>query len=76
LQLAIKKGYRVAIISGGTSEPVRARLERLGVKDVFLGISQQERENCLKYVQQHGLQWEESMYMGDDIPDLRGNANG
>ena len=68
LQLAIKKGYRVAIISGGTSEPVRARLERLGVKDVFLGIHN-KKEKLLEYVQQHGLQWEEIMYMGDDIPD-------
>ena len=68
LQLAIKKGYRVAIISGGTSDPVRDRLERLGVKDVFLGVHN-KKEKLLEYVQLHGLQWDEIMYMGDDIPD-------
>ena len=33
IQLAIKKGYRVVIISGGTSEAVKERLARLGVQD-------------------------------------------
>jgi 3-deoxy-D-manno-octulosonate 8-phosphate phosphatase (KDO 8-P phosphatase) len=68
LQLAVKKGYRVVIISGGTSDPVRQRLERLGVKDVFLGVHN-KKETLLEYVQLHQLRWEEIMYMGDDIPD-------
>ena len=38
LQLAVKKGYKVAIISGGTSLAVKERLVRLGVTDVFLSI--------------------------------------
>ena len=38
LQLAVKKGYRVLVISGGTSEPVKDRLVKLGIKDVFLGV--------------------------------------
>lgn len=68
LQLAVKKGYRVAIISGGTSGPVQQRLERLGVSDVFLGVHN-KKEKLLEYVQEHQLQWNEIMYMGDDIPD-------
>lgn len=68
LQLAVKKGYRVAIISGGTSEPVRERLIRLGIKDVFLGVHN-KKEKLLQYVTEHELQWEEILYMGDDIPD-------
>ena len=68
LQLAVKKGYRVAIISGGTSEPVRERLVRLGVKDVFLGVHN-KKEVLLQYVAEHDLQWDEVLYMGDDIPD-------
>ena len=35
LQLAVKKDYRVVIISGGKSEPVKQRLVGLGIKDVF-----------------------------------------
>lgn len=68
LQLAVKKGYRVAIISGGNSEAVRQRLERLGIKDVFLGVHN-KKEVMLEYVQKHQLQWNEILYMGDDIPD-------
>ena len=68
LQLAVKKGYRVVIISGGKSEPVKQRLIGLGITDVFLGIHN-KREILLEYVQTHQLKWEEILYMGDDIPD-------
>ena len=36
LQLAVKKGYRVLVISGGQSEAVRIRLQKLGINDVIL----------------------------------------
>ena len=49
LQLAVKKGYRVAIISGGTSEAVQQRLERLGVKDVYLGVHN-KKQKLVDYV--------------------------
>lgn len=69
LQLAVKKGYRVVIISGGNSEPVKQRLNGLGISDVFLGIHNKS-ETLLEYVQMHELKWSEILYMGDDIPDL------
>jgi 3-deoxy-D-manno-octulosonate 8-phosphate phosphatase (KDO 8-P phosphatase) len=68
MQLAIKKGYRVVIISGGKSEPVRERLNGLGIKDIFLGIHN-KKEVLQEYAEQHRLLWEEILYMGDDIPD-------
>lgn len=68
LQLAVKRGYRVVIISGGKSEAVRARLVGLGIHDVFLGVHN-KKELLLEYVQQHQLLWDEILYMGDDIPD-------
>ncbi|MBC7887509.1 MAG: HAD hydrolase family protein [Ferruginibacter sp.] len=68
LQLAVKKGYGVAIISGGSSEPVRERLERLGVIDVFLGVHN-KKEKLLEYLQEKELRLDEILYMGDDIPD-------
>jgi 3-deoxy-D-manno-octulosonate 8-phosphate phosphatase (KDO 8-P phosphatase) len=69
LQLAIKKGYRVVVISGGTSIAVKERLNKLGVTDVFLPV-ENKKEKLLQYVQEQGLKWEETLFMGDDMPDL------
>jgi 3-deoxy-D-manno-octulosonate 8-phosphate phosphatase (KDO 8-P phosphatase) len=68
LQLAVKKGYNVAIVSGGDSEAVKIRLERLGIKDIFLKVAS-KKEKLVEYVSQKNLRWEEILYMGDDIPD-------
>jgi 3-deoxy-D-manno-octulosonate 8-phosphate phosphatase (KDO 8-P phosphatase) len=68
LQLAIKKGYRVLIISGGDSEPVKQRLERLGVLDVFLKV-ENKKQLLLDYLQKNKIDRNELLYMGDDIPD-------
>jgi 3-deoxy-D-manno-octulosonate 8-phosphate phosphatase (KDO 8-P phosphatase) len=68
LQLAVKKGYRVVIISGGTSEAVKDRLNRLGVKDCFLKVDN-KKEKLVEYAAQHQLNWDEVLFMGDDIPD-------
>ena len=68
LQLAIKKGYRITIISGGKSIAVKTALESIGIKDVFL--SQHDKLQCYKdYIYEHGLDEEEILYMGDDLPD-------
>ena len=69
LQLAVKKGYRVVIISGAKSAPVLERLTALGIKDIFLGVHH-KKEKLQEYVQQYDLKWEEILYMGDDIPDF------
>ncbi len=68
LQLAVKKGYRVLVISGGTSEAVVARLNKLGVTDVFLQIAD-KKEKLLGYMEIQGLTPAEILFMGDDIPD-------
>jgi 3-deoxy-D-manno-octulosonate 8-phosphate phosphatase (KDO 8-P phosphatase) len=68
LQLAVKKGYRVAIISGGTSDAVTERLNRLGINDVFMQVTDKNKR-LAEYVQQHKLSWNEVLFMGDDIPD-------
>ena len=68
LQLAVKKGYRVAVISGGNSEPVKQRMERLGVQDIYMGIHNKQ-EKLLEYVKENNLMLDEILYMGDDIPD-------
>jgi len=68
LQLAVKKGYRVAIISGGNNEGVRVRLKGLGLTDIYLGQRHKiDAFEDLKAI--YGLQPHEILYMGDDIPD-------
>ncbi|MBE7176047.1 MAG: HAD-IIIA family hydrolase [Mucilaginibacter polytrichastri] len=69
LQLAVKTGYHVAAISGGKSEGVRKRLKMLGVQDIFLGVT--NKENTFKaYCFNRRLHPDETLFMGDDIPDL------
>ena len=36
LQLAVKKGYRIVIITGGNNEAVKKALSRSGITDVFI----------------------------------------
>ncbi len=68
LKTALSQGFRIAIISGGTNEGVRKRLNWLGVNDIFLGV-QDKLEVFEKYIAEHGLDPGKIMYMGDDIPD-------
>ena len=68
LQLAIKKGYRVGIITGGNSQAVKIALHTLGIEDIFL--SQKDKLQCYKdYINENQLKEEEIVYMGDDLPD-------
>lgn len=69
LQLAVKKGYRIAVISGGNSEPFRNRLQLLGITDIHLGCSDKMKVYS-EYLESEGLENDEVLYMGDDIPDL------
>ena len=38
LQMAVKNGYRVLIVSGGNSPQVANRLEKLGIHDVHMSV--------------------------------------
>lgn len=67
LQLAIKKGYRVIIISGATSVAVKARMNYLGIKEVFMGVK--DKRTFLQEKLKPGDQ-EQVLFMGDDLPDL------
>ena len=69
LQLAVKKGYNVAVISGSVSKPCAERLEYLGVRNVFMKVKDKE-EILAQFLLSNHLKWEETLFMGDDIPDL------
>ena len=68
LQLAVKKGYQVAIITGGYTDTVKMRFERLGVKYIYMRSSVKMKDYT-DFMNRTGLKPEEVLYAGDDIPD-------
>jgi 3-deoxy-D-manno-octulosonate 8-phosphate phosphatase (KDO 8-P phosphatase) len=69
LQLAIKKGYEVLVISGSYSEGVKIRLQRLGIEEVHMRV-EDKTEVLGRFMKSHGFTQMQVLYMGDDIPDL------
>ena len=69
IQLAMKLGLRIIIITGANTPSVRVRYEGLGVEDVCLGCAV-KIETYDSLLAKYGITDEEVMYMGDDIPDL------
>jgi 3-deoxy-D-manno-octulosonate 8-phosphate phosphatase (KDO 8-P phosphatase) len=68
LQLAVKKGYHIAVISGGDSPEVKDRLQKLGITDVYMKV--QDKLSVLQeYLLLNGLDAANTAYMGDDMPD-------
>lgn len=68
LQLAVKKGYRVVVISGSRPGAMKERLSRLGITDLF--FSQHDKLGCYKdWIHSNSIPEEEIVYMGDDLPD-------
>ena len=68
LQLAVKKGFNIIIISGGKNEQVRTRLAGLGIKMIYLGVSDKV-DKLEDIIIENDLKREEIVYMGDDMPD-------
>jgi 3-deoxy-D-manno-octulosonate 8-phosphate phosphatase (KDO 8-P phosphatase) len=69
IKSAVEQGYKVAIISGGTSEAVRTRLNLLGVTEVYLKIHD-KLEKFKEYCDMYEVNPQEVLYMGDDLPDI------
>ncbi|WP_053977270.1 KdsC family phosphatase [Mangrovimonas xylaniphaga] len=68
LKTAIDAGFHICIISGGSNEGVRVRLNGLGIKDVYLG-THDKIEKLHEYLENNNINIENVLYMGDDIPD-------
>lgn len=69
LQLAVKLGYRVIVITGSSSEPVAARLHKLGIREVYQKVPDKLHLLQELLLNEHNGA-EQVMYMGDDVPDL------
>lgn len=74
LQLASKKGYLVAIISGGRSHSMINRMKALRIDHVYLGV-ENKVEILRKLMAENNLAPENVLYMGDDIPDYHAMKN-
>lgn len=68
LQLAVKKGYNVWIISGGSSEAIKVRFQNLGLTEVHIKVKD-KKALLQQLVEKHNLPLDTALYMGDDIPD-------
>lgn len=68
IQLAMKRGLRIAIITGARVESITDRYLQMGVEDIYLGASL-KAEIFETFCNRHDLQPDEVLYMGDDIPD-------
>jgi 3-deoxy-D-manno-octulosonate 8-phosphate phosphatase (KDO 8-P phosphatase) len=69
LQMALRNGYRVVILSGAYSQPVLDRLHYLGITEVFLAVKN-KKLFFTNYLAEKDLVWDEVLFMGDDLPDL------
>ncbi|MBL4663643.1 MAG: HAD-IIIA family hydrolase [Flavobacteriaceae bacterium] len=69
LKTAVDHQYNVCIISGGTNEGVRKRLQGLGITDIHLG-AHHKTEILKEYFSANQIGHDNVLYMGDDIPDL------
>jgi 3-deoxy-D-manno-octulosonate 8-phosphate phosphatase (KDO 8-P phosphatase) len=68
MQLAIKKGYQVWVISGGNSEEVKSRLNNLGITEVHMKVGD-KLALLNELIVLNSVSLEEIIYMGDDMPD-------
>ena len=70
LKTAVEQGFIICIISGGTNEGVRVRLQNLGITDIFLG-AHHKTEILEKFLKSKNIKAENVLYMGDDLPDYK-----
>jgi 3-deoxy-D-manno-octulosonate 8-phosphate phosphatase (KDO 8-P phosphatase) len=68
LQYAVKRGFPIAIITGGASETVKTRFLNLGITDVYMKSSNKIID-FKDFLAKHNLKPEQILYMGDDLPD-------
>ncbi len=68
IQLAVKLGLKIALMTGGRNEEIRKRYAYLGVQDVFLNCKV-KLNTWDTYLKENNLQTDEVIYVGDDIPD-------
>lgn len=69
MQLAVKCGLKIAIITGANVPSIPGRFNVIGVQDIFMGVSD-KLPVFNQWLKDNKLSAEEVAYVGDDIPDL------
>lgn len=68
IQLAMKMGLRIVILTGGNTHSVRVRYEHLGVDDIYMQCAVKIKTYD-EFLSKYGMTDDEVIYVGDDIPD-------
>ena len=69
LQYAVKRGYPIAIITGGNTPSVATRFKGLGITDIYMASSY-KMDDFKDFLHKYNLHPKEVLYMGDDLPDM------
>lgn len=69
LQMAIKNGYRVLVVSGGHSPQVIDRMKGLGIEEIFMSVKD-KKTFISDYLKKHHINKEQALFMADDLPDI------
>lgn len=69
MQLAVRKGYYIGVISGSSSKEYQKRLKLLGVTDIYLN-SRAKLDHFNIFLKKHNINKSDVLFMGDDIPDF------
>ena len=68
MQLAVKQGLILGIVTGGNTEAVRIRFESLGFQHIYQR-SRNKLNDFRDFLQKTGFAPEEVCFVGDDLPD-------
>ncbi|MBC7287159.1 MAG: HAD hydrolase family protein [Armatimonadetes bacterium] len=65
----VDAGVRVVFVSGDEADMIRARAERLGVREAYLGV--QDKGSLVRQIlERDGIPRSQACYIGDDVPDI------
>jgi len=68
-KLAQRAGIAVALLTSRTSPALERRARELGIVELHQGAAN-KLEECAKLLKKLGIGFEETLYAGDDLPDL------
>lgn len=74
MQLAIKRGLKIFVITGGRDESIKIRLNRLGIDDISLN-THDKMDRLYEYSLMYDIPYSQMLYMGDDVPDIEPMRN-